>query len=76
MYYLLPRFGIFVTKHITYGAWFRAIQTAGKNMDLDPRVVALVQFMARRAAERDFEEARAARATEKEVEPTDTKERS
>jgi hypothetical protein len=31
-----------------------AISDAGHKMGLDPRLVALVQFMARRAAEHDF----------------------
>lgn len=46
--------GILMSKRITYGAWFRAIERAGERTDLDPRLVALVQFMARRAAEQDF----------------------
>jgi hypothetical protein len=50
----VPKTSIIVSKNITYGAWFDAIHKAGKNLDLDPRLVALVQFMARRAAERDF----------------------
>jgi len=40
---------------LTYGAWFDAIGKAGKAMDADPRMIALVQFMARCAAEEDFE---------------------
>jgi len=43
-----------LTKNITYGAWFDAIQKAGDDLELDPRLVALVQFMARRAAENDY----------------------
>jgi hypothetical protein len=45
---------ILVSKKITYGAWFDAIGKAGRTLDTDPRLVALVQFLARRAAEEDF----------------------
>lgn len=72
-YYSVPQSGIILTKHITYGAWFRAIQKAGRDMDLDPRLVALVQFMARRAAERDYDEARSAPSSIKETEDIPTK---
>lgn len=43
-----------MSKEIPYGRWFDAIDKAGKKSGLDPRLVALVQFLARRAAETDY----------------------
>lgn len=34
--------------------WNDAVNRAGKNLGLDPRLVALVRFLARRAAEEDL----------------------
>lgn len=39
--------------------WDEAVNKAAKNLGLDPRLVALVRFLARRAAEADYEAERA-----------------